>query len=492
MDSRIGYNFIEMLENVIKIMQEKCQLVQDRPLIVGVSGGADSLCVLDLLQRSGYSPIIAYFNHKLRPEADQEAGMIHQMADRRNLPFLSGQAQVRRTAADDKQSIEEAARHARYSFLFDQAKNKDAQAVVVGHSADDQVETILMHFLRGAGTDGLRGMDFRSLPNAWSADIPLVRPLLSTWRSQILEYCQKRGLEPINDPTNQDLTYFRNRLRHELIPYLESYNPSVSQVIWRTAEILRADAQVLDGLLQEVWQACMLESGPGYIALDRGRSSQQPLSIQRNLIRRAIASLRPDLRDINFNAVEVGRSYFQPSMPPAETDLIAGLKLTSEPGRLWISEWEALLPTAEWPQVSEPGSTLTIPGIVHLAAGWQLAAEQLPSKNIAGGQLQMDADPFQAWLDAENIRGPLQVRPRQPGDRFQPHGMGGHSVKVSDFMINVKLPHRARRAWPLVCSEGQIIWVPGFRIAHPFRVNGTTSRIVRLRLKQEIDLQDSS
>lgn len=473
-------------------MQERCQLVQDRPLIVGVSGGPDSLSVLDLLQRSGYHPIIAYFNHKLRPEADQEAGMIHQIADRRNLTFLAGQAQIRRIAADDKQSIEEVARNARYRFLFEQAKNTHAQAVVVGHSADDQVETILMHFIRGAGTDGLRGMEFRSLPNAWSADIPLVRPLLSTWRSQILEYCQKWGLEPIDDPTNQDLTYFRNRLRHELIPYLESYNPSIRQVIWRTAEVLRADAQVLDSLLQEVWQACLLEKGSGYIALDRGLSSQQPLGIQRNLIRRAIASLRPDLRDINFNAVEVGRSYLQVSMPPAEIDLIAGLKLTSEPGRLWISEWKALLPATEWPQVSEPGNILTIPGIMHLAAGWQLSAEELTSNDIAIDQPQTDEDPFQAWLDGENIRGPLLVRPRLPGDRFQPHGMGGHSVKISDFMINIKLPRRARSAWPLVCSAGQIIWVPGFRIAHPFRVNGTTSRIVILRLNQENDLQDSS
>lgn len=340
-----------------------------------------------------------------------------------------------------------------------------------------------MHLLRGAGTNGLAGMEFRSLPNAWSEDIPLVRPLLSTWRAQIDEFSHERGFDPIIDSTNQDLSYFRNRLRHELIPHLEGYNPSIRQVIWRTAEVLRGDLHLIDEIIEKAWQDCLLTEGAGYVELDRYRCSNQPLSVQRNLIRRAIASLRPGLRDINFHAVELGRKYLQASLPPAEVDLIAGLRVITEPGRLWIAEWDTQLPAGKWPQVSQQEIHLEIPGNIQIADGWQLSAEEVPIQKLAIKEIQWDKDPFLTWVSGDNIQTPLRVRSRKPGDRFQPFGLNGHSIKLSDFMINVKLPKRARRAWPLVCQDDQIIWVPGFRSAHPLRLTDKTRRVVKLHLQ---------
>jgi tRNA(Ile)-lysidine synthase len=478
----MGYNLIKMLDNMNQILLEECLLVPDQHIVVGVSGGPDSLCMLDLLLYKGYSPIVAHFNHKLRPEADIEAEVIRNLSAQLDLPFILGEAQVKEIAADERKSIEEAARHSRYRFLFESAEKTNAQAVAVGHSADDQVETVLMHLLRGAGTSGLRGMEVRSLPNAWSEDIPLVRPLLSTWRTQILDYCQEKDLDPISDSTNQDLTYFRNRLRHELIPYLEGYNPSIRRVIWRTAEVLRGDLQLVDSLVENVWQDCFVSEGPGYIELDKQRSSEQPLSIQRNLIRRAIASLRPGLRDINFHAVELGRKYLQNTLPPAEVDLISGLRIVTEPERLWVAEWDVQLPAGEWPQLSVPEVSLQIPGNLPLGAGWQLSAEEVPVQKIAENQVQLNEDPFQALVDSDTIHSPLLVRSRRQGDRFQPFGMDGHSIKLSDFMINMKLPKRARGSWPLVFHSGQLIWVPGFRTAHSFSITDNTRRAVNLRL----------
>lgn len=471
-----------MLEKLKDILREDCQLDLHQPIVVGVSGGPDSLCVLDVIHHSGYSPIVAHFNHKLRPEADQEAEIIQELAEKRGLPFTGGEGEVLKLAESGQQSIEEAARNARYRFMFATAVEIGAQAVAVGHSADDQVETVLMHLLRGSGMSGLSGMTPRALPNPWSEQIPLVRPLLGVWRVEILQYCQEQGLEPIIDATNQDLTYFRNRIRHELIPVLESYNPSIRKVLRRTAEVFQGDTELINQLVDSAWEECLLFEGPGYVAIDTRRGSQYPLGLQRQIIRQAVSYLRPGLRDIGFNAIEQGREFLRDSQIPAEIDLIAGLKLLSEPGRLWVAEWEADLPSGDWPQVLGGDISLTIPGTVDLKGGWQLSIQNVKNFKFANNQTRRNPDPFQVWLDFNNIQAPLLVRSRREGDRFQPLGMDGHSIKVSDLMINEKLPRRARVGWPLVCCAEQIVWVPGYRLAHPFRVSETTTKALKMKL----------
>ena len=471
-----------MLENLKQILQDECQLDLDRPVVVGVSGGPDSLCALDVLDRSGYPVIVAHFNHKLRSVADADAVTIQHLANQRDLRFMLGEGEVGVRAEQESESIEEAARNERYRFLFNCAEEVGAQAVVVGHSADDQVETVLMHLLRGTGMSGLSGMRTRALPNAWSDHIPLVRPLLGVWRRQILAYCRERGFDPLIDVSNQDMTYFRNRLRQELIPYLESYNPAIRKLIWRTAEVMRGEMALVDQMVDAAWHDCLLMLGEGYIAIDSLCCRRQPLSVQRHIIRRAIASLRPGLRDIGFDAVERALKYLSSSKSYAEVDLISGLKLLSEPGRTWIAEWKAELPTSEWPQVDEEETTLEIGGKVKLQGGWQLSAEKVSKTILVEQKSWENLDASEVWVDINHIQLPLLVRSRREGDRLQPFGMDGHSLKLSDFMINEKLPRRARERWPLVYSGEQIVWVPGYRLAHPFRVTETTTGGVNLKL----------
>ena len=478
----MGYNLITMLQNLERILRDECQLREHHPVIVGVSGGPDSLCVLDVLDRNGYSPIVAHFNHKLRSSSDDEAQIVRGIAEKRGMQFLLGEGKVRERVERESESLEEAARNERYRFLFTCAESVGAQGVVVGHSADDQVETVLMHLLRGAGMEGLSGMRIRSLPNAWSDEIPLLRPLLNTWRREILDYCQRRGFDPILDASNEDRALYRNRLRHELIPYLETYNPAVRKLIWRTAEVMRAESNLIAEIVSSVWQECLLVQGDGYLAIDSQICSQQPLSVQRHILRKAIAELRPGLRDIGFNAIEQGLEYLQPINPYAEVDLIAGLRLVSEPGKLWIVELTAEIPTEEWPQVVEESSDLEIGGSLELKAGWRLSAERMPVGAQAQPPPWEKAEPYQVWVDIRQIQSPLLVRARRDGDRLQPFGLDGHSIKLSDFMINEKLPRRAREKWPLVCSGEQIVWVPGYRLAHPFRITEATTEMVNLTL----------
>ena len=168
------------------------------------------------------------------------------MAARLSLPFFQERSRrPRSTPLQSALSIEQAARECRYAFLFAQARVHHAQAVAVGHTADDQVETMLMHLIRGAGLDGLTGMSYRTVLPSFDPSIPIVRPLLGVWRRATIDYCESHDLHPVRDPSNDSLDYFRNQVRHNLIPALEVYNPRIRQALLRTADSLSSD-QALD------------------------------------------------------------------------------------------------------------------------------------------------------------------------------------------------------------------------------------------------------
>ncbi len=472
-----------MFEQIPTILQKDCSLKADLPVLVGVSGGPDSLCLADLLQHSGYQVIVAHFNHRLRPEAEADARKVAKFAEAKGMRCVGSGADVALYAETHSLSIEEAARELRYQFLFNQALQCECQAVAVGHTADDQVETVLMHLLRGAGLAGLRGMDYRWLPNAWSTEIPLVRPLLDTWRGEIMEYCTMMGLQPVQDASNLDRSYFRNRLRLDLLPTLENYNPRIRQALWRTANVLSADYAVLEEQTGQAWQGCLRAVGEGYVCLGRSALMGQLLGLQRAIIRRAIALLRPGLRDVDFEAVERAIHFLESPPKTGQTDLVAGVRLAIEGELVWLLRKEADLPGARWPQL-QPGVDfpLETPGFLELPGGWRLVSEMVDDPADGLRQAQANADPFQAWVDLESLSVPLRVRGRQAGDQISPLGMGGHSLKLSDLMINLKVPRRARARWPLVVSGEAIVWVPGFRLAHPFRIKTGTLRCVHLIL----------
>jgi tRNA(Ile)-lysidine synthase len=354
----------------------------------------------------------------------------------------------------------------------------------VAHTADDQVETVLMHLLRGAGLTGLRGMAYRSLPNPWSGEIPLVRPLLGVWREEIVRYLEQYHLQATLDASNLDMTYYRNRLRHEALPYLDTLNPGIRQRLWKTAELLREEEDLIEAITAKAWQDCALIVEEKAIAFDADRLRQQPLAVQRRLFRWAIARLRPSLRNIDFESIERALAFLRSPTRSSQTDLISNLRLEQEGARLWLAEQDAALPGADWPQIPPGvGLRLDIPGEVELAASWRMRAEVYDNTPQHYTQAIENPDPYQAWLNRATLQSPLLVRCRRPGDRFQPLGMGGRSLKLSDFMINVRLPRRAREGWPLVLSGEEIAWLPGYRPGERFAVRKETPKIVLLTFR---------
>jgi tRNA(Ile)-lysidine synthase len=452
-------------------------------LLAGVSGGPDSLCLLDSLHAAGVPLIAAHFNHKLRPEADREAAFVEALAERIGVQFVGGSGDVRTYAEENKLSLEEAARIMRYRFLFAQARSCQAAAVAVGHTADDQVETILMHFLRGAGMTG------RTLLPEFDPEIPLVRPIMHLWRNDTEAWCREHALQPVIDPTNTDETYFRNRLRHSLIPELEKYNPRFKNTLLRMAEALAGDAEALTEAINSAWPRVVLEANADHISFRSAALEELSGGLRRDIFRRAIESLRPGLRTLDFKALErasnfvaAGKDSSASNQPPPQVELIAGLVLFREEQAIHLVTPQAELPASQWPLINGVYE-LQIGGQVRLNANFSLSAVEIDNMEEARSSATENEDPFCAWLDADQTGNHFTIRARRPGDSFSPLGMNRQTVKLREFYINVKIPRRARPGWPLVCAGEQVAWVPGYRLAHPFRITEGTNRAVRLELR---------
>lgn len=471
-------------------------------VVVGVSGGPDSLCLLHLLNqlRPAFKLqlTVAHLNHQLRAaHATADAQFVTQLARQWQLPLELGSQNVAVLAEERKQSVEEAARQARYAFLWQVAHKVGAAKIAVGHNADDQVETVLMHFLRGSGLHGLRGMlptvpiaglrlhpdDVAGLPLEPAPQI--IRPLLEISRADIEEYCQTHHLSPRQDHTNQDTTYFRNRLRHELIPQLERYNPNVRQVIRRTARVVAADVQLLNSRLDAVWPAIIHVETTHRVVFNRDQWLELPLALKRSSLRRAISHLRRSLRDISFEHVETAISVAELGQTGAQATLPARLRLAVSYGQLIVASPDAAAPPPDLEPWLAAGASisLALPGVTLLpGTPWHITAELLPTEAVSDAELRQ-GERWEVWLDAEIVGNNPQLRSRQPGDFFHPLGMAGHRQKINEFMMNQKIPARRRPHIPLLVAGRRVLWVCGYRPDERVRVRPTTARILHLRFE---------
>lgn len=461
-----------MIDHIQKILQEECQLSPKDSILLGVSGGPDSICLLHILWRLEYPLVVAHLDHQLRSESSQEAQFVAEFSRQLNVPFIQQKIDVKSFAEQAGYSIEEAARVARYRFLFDAAEQYGASTVATGHSADDQVETVLMHFLRGSGLDGLTGMPYLRLPNPWSKRIPHIRPLLANWREQILQYIQDNQLQSCQDLSNLDLTYYRNRLRHELLPILKQYNPGIHRRIWQMSDIIRQDQELIEEMISQAWSNCCAIEAPDKIAFTFSRFSNLSPAIQRYLIRRAAQKLRQEMRDFDYNAIQQAVDFVNHAGQVRRVNWIAGLRLSISLDIFWIGDEKALLFDENSVPVlrSTRELPLPIPGQVTLSNKWMIRTRELENPTAALEHAHQNSNPYQAWIDPGSHPMPLKIRTRKPGDRLDVLGMQGHSIKLSDLMIDNKIPHEARATWPLIIAGDQIVWVPGIRLSEAYRL----------------------
>ena len=433
-------------------------------VLVGVSGGPDSMVCLDVMRRLGYDVQAFHVNYGLREGADADEALVRSWCAEQSIPLNVVSLDARARAKRRDESLQEAARELRYKRMAAWAAQVGAEAVVVGHHRDDQAETLLLNLLRGSGPEGLAGMPpSRSLQLKHSID--LVRPLLGVSRTQVEAYADEMGVPWRDDPSNRDPSYDRATVRTKVLPLLEAHFEGASANIARAASLMRGyvDATftpAMEERLARCYEAC---GAGGGLAIDSLRD--EPIVWRHRLILAALERTLPAAPQTSAVAQEIH----------ALLDAQVGRRVEVKGGTVW-RERRGLrfLPKEEEPEEVFP--PLPVP--------W---GEDMP---LPGGVLRIDplgelprsldtGTPNEVYVDAERLVDPLAVRTWKEGDRIQPLGLDGTKL-VSDLLTDAKVPPHRRSGVYVLSTDEHMAWVVGHRLDHRMRVRPTTNEVARL------------
>ena len=521
----------ESLElRVLRFIQEHHLVSGGQPLLVAVSGGPDSVCLLHILvnlqDELEVRLHVAHLNHQLRgAEAEADARYVSALAHRLGIPATVEPRDVKGYQAQQHISLEEAAREVRYNFLAQVAESIGASQVAVGHTTDDHIETILMHLIRGTGTRGLRGLQPMVTRQFSGRSLTVVRPLLSVSREETVGYCQHYRLMPRIDASNLLLSPLRNKIRHRLLPLLRSYNPRIAEALLRTARIAEDDLAFIDREVSRIWSE-VVQRRENVITLDKERFLELPPALQRHLLRTSIEKLLGNLKDIETRHIEeimdaltkpagkrlslpgglifsVEYSKYLIGTDPAALSpfpALEGESLLKLPGETLLPSWRITATIINREQIAEKGKYeaasvslgITTVNLEQMAEKGKSEGALAPSettiplplikgKGIKGMGLINNL--FTAYFDLDKMGDELVVRTRRRGDRFQPLGMG-QPKKLGEFMIDARIPRAWRGRIPIVCSPSQILWVVGWHIDDRVKVTQDTKQVLCLEFKR--------
>ncbi len=430
-------------------------------LIVAVSGGADSVALLLLLnalrERQDYVLIVAHLNHAMREAAVSDATFVQQLALSLDLPCEVAVHDVPALATERGISLEMAAREARYEFLEHVAQQHRATHIAVAHHADDQAETLLLNLTAGSGTAGAGGMQ----PSRPLGDCHIVRPLLEITKAELLTYLASHDQSWCEDASNSCLDHRRNRVRHHLLPLLQAeFNPNIVAALARFSTLRREEERWMSALATEQLAACRGPSG----ALIADRLLALPLAAQRRVVHRWLQSCGLGARRLSQETVAGVLTFAATATGSCRHSLPGHWQILSEYGQLRTEQAPPPHRIPSWEV------TLALPGCTMLPLlGLQLTA-------VAGHGIRRDHDALPGdYPRFATIRHPrpddlpLTVRTRRPGDRITPCGMQG-SRRLKQVWIDLKVPEARRDSMPVVASGDRLVWVPGYGVAAAWAV----------------------
>ncbi|MFA5374231.1 MAG: tRNA lysidine(34) synthetase TilS [Dehalococcoidia bacterium] len=446
-----------------------------RVVLVGVSGGPDSVCLLHVLNQIkkslGVRLHIAHLNHMLRgASSDGDARYVEQLAKSLKIPVTVDACDVDEYRKEHKLSLEEAARDVRYDFFARVAKSVGADCVALGHTEDDQIETVLMHLVRGAGIAGLQGMSpVTDMYSHSRARLQVIRPLLEVTREETENYCSSHRFNPRKDDTNESLDYVRNRFRRELIPVLRKSNSDIGAAVRRVTETAADIMSFLDIEVERTWSDAVCVNPVGITINTAAVRALHP-ALRRHLLRRVVSEVLGDLVDIE--AVHIEKMIEALHKQAGKTiSLPRGLKFHVSYDTCLLTK--GTVDVCPLPELGR-AHRLKVPGVT-LLPGWRVRADMVQAGERADG--------FIACIDADASGLELTVRGRRPGDRFQPLGMS-NMKKLQDFMVDAKIPSTWRDRVPLVCSKDGIIWVAGWRISDSVKITDETIKTLRISFER--------
>ena len=428
-------------------------------MVVGVSGGMDSMVLMDIMSQLVDFCVVVHCDHMLRSESAEDARFVAMEAQQRGCAFISRSDDVTARARAGSMSIEEAGREARYALFTQVVSDIGATKVVLGHHMDDQAETVLMRLMRGSGSTGLRGMV------ALREGI-FLRPMLNITRAEIKAYAEANGISFREDETNADWRFLRNRVRGDLLPALRQYNPNIVQTLHRVATVLQGEDGFVEEATQSAINSVLIECCEHKIILDVPRLVDYHIAVQRRLIRLALGKIFTG--HIEYAWVE---RILQVAKGKGNTlhDVGKGIRVQCWNNRLFLRRGTACSLAV---RVPIPG-TVRVPERSGIFSCRTASAEAFES-------VRSQLSDFHIALDADKLGNCPLLRSAAVGDRFRPFGMRGQK-KLSDFLIDQKYPRILRDEVLVLESEGQIAWVVGMRISDTFCVGPSSSRIALIQ-----------
>ncbi len=456
----------KLIKQVKKTIALKHLLKKGDRVIVGLSGGPDSLCLshvlLSLSSTLGINMFFGHLNHGFRRESSAEFSYVRFLAWQWGIPFFGATIDVPYYAQKWGWSAQKAARYFRYRFLLKAACHFQANKIALGHHRDDQIETVLMNIIHGAGTGGLAGME---ISREWKGTT-IIRPLLNNTKAQIWKYCQAKGLEPVEDASNLKDIYRRNKVRLELIPYLQKeYNPRIDDAIIRISGLAREDDHYLERKANYFLQLFTFSRDSHSLVLDASKLAQVHISLQRRVLRGAWRKIyegedMPDFGHIEsiMQLYQKGKTGSAISLPHQVIayNIYGGRLVFARTGKKHTVFKDILL--------NIPGLTL-VPGTRKV-----IKAEIKPPHDLNWPPDKRK----EAYLDLKKMILPLKLQNRWAGARFHPLGLEGKSKKLKDYFIDQKIPRQERDFYPLLVSGDDIVWVLGLDISHHFRITEET------------------
>jgi tRNA(Ile)-lysidine synthase len=469
---------VKIEENVLKTIERYNLLTREEKVLVGFSGGPDSLCltrILCSLSENGVFVLklcLCHVNHRLRPESDRDEEFCVNFARDTGLPIIVKRLDLTAKSASAS-NIEEKARVGRYSALHEAAEEFGANKVAVAHTRDDQAETVFMRILRRSGLRGLAGiLPVRRISP--ESEVLLVRPLLWVSRDEVLRYLAAEKLNWVEDATNRDTTLLRNRIRFEILPQIEkACGFSVSESLAQLGTLLFDMRPVLDARAKELLDSLARQEDDGTVQIDlsafRGLNEVDTYL----LLEGALNSLCATPKRSGFRRF---RALLERRRSGRRVPLGSGVDASLEHEKVFITR--------------DARESVCVP-VRHLAVGEEVAVPELgltfycESVDASEFNLQgfvKEKSRFEEAVDAGAVSGSLSVSLPRSGERFSPLGAGG-SNKISDFLIDRKVPRRIRAVTPVVRDGKSVLWLVGHRLDERAKVTESTKKVVIVRAR---------
>jgi tRNA(Ile)-lysidine synthase len=476
-----------MLLSKIKQTASKHRMLSpgDR-VVVAVSGGPDSVCLLrallSLAPEYGLKLHIAHLDHRFRgSESAAEAAFVAELAKQLGISSTVESRDVPTYCAERGLSAQAGAREVRYRFLRQVADAAGANRIALGHTANDQAETLLMRLIRGAGAAGLS-----AIPPVRDC---IIRPLIDVTREEIMTYLKENGQDFVTDPSNLKPIYTRNRVRQEVLPVLERFNPRVVEALASAAEVLRDEDAAMEALLAP-FMAGAVQQEAGAVRIDRAMFNGLLPALRRRVLRNAL-SLACGSGTTDLSSVQSGEAlgFMADAQTGRTMELPGGLALTREYDSFIVRHFEDVEDFSV--SLAVPGRTsLPGPGLkVEVRVRDAVTLPGAPSSSggtDGGGQAEFYENYlWQAQFDYDKIALPLYLRNRRAGDSFSPAGMNGLRKKLQDYFVDKKVPRSGRAHVPLLATEQDLVWVIGMRTDGRFLPGPGTKKLLVVTVRKQ-------